>query len=140
MTNFRFPKRMRLLTASDFERVFQARRSAGDEFVVLYGAANNLQYPRLGLAVSRKVGGAVARNRWKRALREAFRLAQHDLPPLDLVCIPRAGAKPSVAHVRRSFLTLSKRILRQLERDNERCAEKKTAELVEDQPANDPAS
>jgi len=56
---------------------------------VLVAAANGRPYSRLGLAASRKVGGAVARNRAKRLLRESFR-RQKVLPGFDLVLIPKA--------------------------------------------------
>src|SRR5262245_38084505 len=94
MTSYKFSKPMRLLQAAEFERVFAARASAGDELLVAYGAANTLGHARLGLTVSRKIGRAIARNRWKRTVREAFRLVQHELPSLDLVCIPRSQAEP----------------------------------------------
>jgi ribonuclease P protein component len=55
---------------------------------VLVAAANGRSYSRLGLAASRKVGGAVARNRAKRVLRESFR-RQKVLPGFDLVLIPK---------------------------------------------------
>ena len=55
------------------------------------------------------------RNRWKRALREAFRLVQHDLPRnLDLVVMPRRGAKPDVARLQNSFRHLAAKAVAQM--------------------------
>jgi ribonuclease P protein component len=50
----------------------------------------------------------VVRNRWKRLLREAFRLEQHNLPPgVDFVLIPRLAVDPSLGVLRQSLLKLS---------------------------------
>lgn len=47
---------------------------------------------RLGVIVSRRLGGAVVRNRARRLLKESFRLHQHELAqPLDLVLVARAS-------------------------------------------------
>lgn len=99
MTNFRFSKRLHLLKASDFERVFATRNSASNPWFSLNGAANDVGHPRLGLTVSRRVGNAVARNRWKRLVREAFRLTQDKLPAVDLVCIARATTPPELSQL-----------------------------------------
>jgi ribonuclease P protein component len=74
-----------------------------------------MDHSRLGLVVSRKVGGAVVRARWKRCLREAFRLAQHDLPKgLDLVVLPRPQATATMPLVRESLQSLTLRLQNRL--------------------------
>lgn len=83
--------------------------------LILYACENGLPHPRIGLVVSRKAGNAIVRGRWKRCLREAFRLSQHELPVgLDLVALPRAGATPTLSKVQQSLRTLSERLARQL--------------------------
>ena len=56
--------------------------------------APTLGRPRLGLSIAaRSIAHAVARNRIRRLVREGFRLAQHDLPPVDLVVAARPAAR-----------------------------------------------
>lgn len=70
-------KRPRLSRASEFQRVYRQGTSTASRFLVLYYFEHPpgmpATEPRLGLSVSKKVGGAVVRNRVKRLLREAFR-------------------------------------------------------------------
>jgi ribonuclease P protein component len=80
----------------------------------LYGATNEHGYPRLGLVVSRRVGGAAQRNRWKRLLREAFRHVQDELPAFDLVCVVRAQSPPKLIELQNSFMLLAQRIERKV--------------------------
>jgi ribonuclease P protein component len=74
------PKRMRLKTREQFDLVYATRmnRTAGP--LIVYARPNDAGYARLGLSVSRRLGGAVERNRFKRLLREAFRRVRPDLP------------------------------------------------------------
>lgn len=94
--------------------MLEARQIVSDQWLRLSAARNDLGHPRLGLVVSRKVGGAVVRNRWKRLLREAFRLSQHDLPPLDLACMPHVPNPPSLAQIMASLHSLASRLDRRL--------------------------
>jgi ribonuclease P protein component len=122
MADDRFPKRLRLQSSKDFERLFAERKSVSDRWLVLYGAANELGHPRIGLTVSRKLGSAVVRNRWKRLLREAFRLRQHNLPPLDFICIPRAAEPPEFEVLFDSLLALAHRLHNKIERSKRSAA------------------
>ncbi len=103
-----FPPTYRMKTPAEFERCYARKRSASDGVLIVYACENALPHPRLGCSVSRKVGNAVVRNRYKRLFREAFRLSQYDLPPgVDLILIPRPGPYPTVDGVRASLVKLA---------------------------------
>ena len=105
---FGFPKSVRLLASSEFDRVMRCRCSASDRLIVVYAARSDHDLPRIGLTVSRKVGNAVTRNRWKRSLREAFRHVQNELPrEIDLVVLPRPQAQPRVEELKASLKKLA---------------------------------
>jgi len=68
-------KRRRLTRSGEFDRVYRDGSSHATRYLVLYGfprQADETAEVRLGVSVSRKVGGAVDRNRVKRVLRETF--------------------------------------------------------------------
>ena len=71
---------MRLRRPSQFRAVFTGGIRIAVGPLNVYALENQLGRLGLGLAISRRVGGAVVRNRIKRRIRESFRLLQHDFP------------------------------------------------------------
>ena len=109
--------RGRLSRSGDFDRVFRAGRShAARELVLYVFPRGDAEASRLGLSVSRKVGGAVERNRVKRLLREAFALESARLPEgTDAVVVARPDLRSladreGLAGVRRLLAELISRV------------------------------
>jgi ribonuclease P protein component len=104
-----------LLTAGDFARVQKAGRSHDFRVLVVRvaraPAESQIPFGRLGLAISKKVGNAVVRNRVKRVVREAFRLRKEAFAGYELVVIgrPEAGTLSRQA-VDRIFEELLRRL------------------------------
>ena len=110
-----FPKTARLRRQYEFDAVYRGKHYAGDGVLVVRAIRNNLDRSRLGLSVSKKVGNAVVRNRWKRLIRESFRHQQDQIPSgMDIVVRPKRGALAQYDAVHFSLLRLCQKINRKL--------------------------
>src|SRR5215470_15845732 len=101
MGDQRLRPRERLRCPRVYQRVFEQGEKLVGSLFILYVLPTSEPYSRLGLAVSKRIGNAVVRNRIKRSLRETFR--RHKaflLSSCDLVCVARreAASAPLVLH------------------------------------------
>ena len=110
-----FPKAVRVRVTQVFKAVYDRRCKASDGVLLVFMGTNTTGITRLGLSVSRKFGGAVARNRFKRMLRDAFRLSRADFPSgLDLVVIPQGSLRSRMDIYRESLSKLVRKLHRRL--------------------------
>ena len=113
-TSERFPYNVRIVKPTDYRNLYREGRKIQSERFVLFGLANEIGRHRLGLTVSRKVGGAVVRNRIKRLFREVFRRASIEIPnQYDIVVNAKAGCVgASYVELRAEFLAAAQRLCR----------------------------
>lgn len=72
---------------AEYQRCYRKGRRRHGTYTTVHFVPNALGHPRLGITATRKVGGAVVRNRLKRRVREIYRrsIERRQLPSLDLV-------------------------------------------------------
>ena len=106
-----FPRSVRIVRSSDYRTLYKTGRKVHSENFVLFGRANGVGHPRLGITVSRKIGNAVVRNRIKRMFREIFRRSFREIPgQLDVVVNAKSGCKGiGYPELRTEFLNAVKR-------------------------------
>ena len=110
-----FPHEVRIVRSSDYQAIYKAGWKIHSRRFILFVRTNKLGRSRLGLTVSRKVGGAVIRNRIKRLFREVFRKSYSEIPnQLDIVVNAKSGcAGVSYFELRAEFLDAVQKHCRQ---------------------------
>jgi ribonuclease P protein component len=92
MTSHTLPPARRIRRRGEFQRVFDAGRRAHGRYLTIIAAPAPGSDSRIGIVASKKLGGAVVRNRAKRLIREIFRTVNSPDRAVDLVIIPKPAA------------------------------------------------
>ena len=108
----RFSQAERVRRRVEYQRIYDRGLKVHGKFLTMFTLVNNLQFGRLGIAATRKMGGAVVRNKAKRLIREVFR--RNKLAPgFDVVVIPRRElVDASLTAIEAEFRNVLERSLR----------------------------
>lgn len=90
-------KKFRISNRKDYNYIYKHGKKIQSRYIIVFLAANNLEYSRFGIVTSKKVGKAVIRNQAKRKLRA---IVQNHLPAVksgyDLVIVARYNIKEAL--------------------------------------------
>ena len=111
MTPNSLPPARRIRRRGEYQRVFDAGRRVHGRYLTIIAAPAAGPLSRLGIVASRKVGGAVARNRAKRLIRQVFRTGPTPPVAADLVVIAKpATVDAAVTDVATDYRVTLKRL------------------------------
>ncbi len=85
---FEYLRRQRLSCKEDIDLTYKTGKRVVRGRIRFFFRPNDLDVSRLAISVPNKIGGAVERNRWKRLIREAFRLHPEIGPGMDILVVP----------------------------------------------------
>lgn len=88
-----YPRQNRVTRGSEIDHLYRRGRRLSAPLLRLHVLPNLLGHPRFAITVPKRIGGAVERNRWKRLLRESFRLNQDRIGAFDLLAVPARPPK-----------------------------------------------
>lgn len=104
MLTSKFPKSCRLRERKDFVSLSQRATGFKGNMIFISWQRTKLPVTRIGITVTRKYGNAVQRNRFKRLVRESFRLCRHLLPiGIDCNVRPKNSVKSNGSQVAPTF-------------------------------------
>ena len=109
----------RLKLGAEFRRCIKQGGRAVGKYIVVHVAGNELGLTRLGAGSTKRLGNAVARNRAKRTVREAFRLVKQKLPEdADMVVLPKVPWRgPTVEELKADLVETARRAADALGKD-----------------------
>lgn len=116
-----FPKSARIHSSLEFDALFQRGKVLADVSLVMHAQLATGR-GRIGISISKRVGNAPTRNRWKRLIREAYRRQFQRvvaLSKIDIVVRPRRGAVADYAAIEKSLASLATRLEKQLQKQGQ---------------------
>ncbi len=113
---YRLLREAKIVKTDDFSSVFNFRKRFSLQYLAMHYQPNELQRPRLGLVVGKKIAKlAVGRNYMRRVLREFFRLNQHRICHIDLVIrVQKNFNKANFLEVQQEFEALIAKLNRRM--------------------------
>lgn len=105
-----YPKNLRVKKSWEFKKILKNKKISGNFILVSYRKTGK-NFPRLGIVISKKLGKAFLRNRFKRQLKEVFRTNIKNLPAIDMVISPKSLKRPpSYKNLLKDLINLSSKI------------------------------